>query len=298
VPAPFRPQHLPIKCDFGTSQWYHIAWLLTHKYKHPDLRLFQQVANVAATSHPCQGLREVYRIWYTIKDPVSQSPVQNFNVCHTCAKTIEVLLPSLYGVFVPLDSPAEPSRGVCDMHQQSHGYGDVRKRFISYFDDMESTADAALASRGSPDIRALADKVRETSHIDECRQGRAVKDGKWYMMRSIPDIRVCEECFLEAVWPELERDEHGLVQCDFYQKPSRLQLGACSLYSHRMREVFQKAVRRNDIRYLEGRIQQREERRKEVQGQLQQLSQERETLGAQVYDAEVRRLITEWTKFE
>ncbi|ORY71247.1 uncharacterized protein BCR38DRAFT_479760 [Pseudomassariella vexata] len=294
VPAPFRPRERPLKCDFGTSQWYHIAWLLTHKYNQPDLRLLLGIANVSAANQPCTGPREAYRIWYTIRDPVSQRPVRNFNICHHCAKTIEVLLPNLSGVFVPLDSPAESTRGICDMHQEGHG-GGARKRFVRYFDDMETISDNALSTNSAPDITALAEKIRGRSAIRECWNARPVRDGRWYMMRSLPDVTVCEECFFEVVYPLLQRCDSG-VPGNFYHEPQHLPIAACQLYSQRMRDVFYRASRRNDLRYFESRIQERRAKEHEVSMRLSGL--DREVLGAEWVDEEIERIQKEWRKWE
>lgn len=293
VPAPFRPRDRPLKCDFGSSEWYHIAWLLTHKYNQPDLRLFHGVASASASGQPCPGHREEYRIWYTIKDPVSQRPVRNFQACHHCAKTIEALLPNLYGVFVPMDSPAEPTRGVCDMHQD--GYLGIRKRFMLYFDAMETVSDRALATSSAPDIKWLAEKVGALALRRECRYGGSEDNQKWYTMRSIPRFTVCEECYEEVVWPEIEREDAG-VQANFTHKPTTMPVAACQLYSPRMRGAFQKAVRRQDLRYFEAKVLDRQAKEREIVARMTGL--DRRVLGAEWCEDETRRLQREWAKWE
>ncbi|KAK8065335.1 hypothetical protein PG997_012082 [Apiospora hydei] len=293
VPAPFRSLDRPLKCDFGTSEWYHIAWLLTHKYNKPDLRLFHGVANVAANNQPCTGPLEDYRFWHTIKDPATQRPVRKFNICLSCAKTVEALLPNLFGVFVPMDSPAESTRGICDMHNV--GYKGARKRFMLYFDAMETVSDQALAANRAPDMRALADKVREISYTDECTYGRPVSNRKWYTMRSIPEVTVCQECFNEVVMPELDRDDSG-VQGNFLHKPQVLASAACQLYSPRMRSAFQKAVRKRDLWYFEAKVRERRAREQEIYAKMAVL--DRNVLGPEWCDAEMYRLQREWQRWE
>ncbi|KAI0129943.1 hypothetical protein BJ170DRAFT_681424 [Xylariales sp. AK1849] len=294
VPAPMRPRERPLRCDFGASTWYHIAWLLTHKYKQPDLRLFHGIANVSASNQPCTKLQPAYRIWYTIKDPVSRAPVRNFNICHNCAKTIEVLLPNLSGAFVPIDSPAEPTRGTCDMHQQ--GYDGERKRFLIYWEFMETTSDVALATHNPPDIRSLCDKIRAISLIDECYQDQPVANRKWYTMRSVPDLTVCEECFMDIIWPELERDEDGAIQADFWQMPQKIPVAACQLYSARMRMVFRRAVEGDDLEYFEKRVRQRKAKEQEMNAKIAGLDSY--VLGQEWVDEEVERLRKEWRRVE
>ncbi|KAK8058324.1 hypothetical protein PG994_008772 [Apiospora phragmitis] len=293
VPAPFRSLDRPLKCDFGTSEWYHIAWLLTHKYNKPDLRLFHGIANVAANNQPCTGPVEDYRFWHTIKDPATQRPVRKFKICLSCAKTVEALLPNLFGVFVPMDSPAETTRGVCDMHNV--GYNGARKRFMLYFDAMETVSDQALAANRTPDMRLLADKVREICKTDECAYGRPVSNRKWYTMRSIPGVTVCPECFNEVVMPELARDDSG-VQGNFLHNPQPLASAACQLYSPRMRSAFLKAVRKRDLRYFEAKVRERRAKEHEIYAKMAGL--DRNVLGPEWCDAEMYRLQREWQRWE
>jgi hypothetical protein len=293
VPAPFRPQDRPIKCDFGASTWYHIAWLLTHKYQQPDLRLFQGLISVAKAHQPCSGLQPAYRIWYTIKDPVTQRPISTFKICHSCAKNIEVLLPNLSGVFVPKDSPAEATKGTCDMHQ--HGFSGDRKRFVEYFDLMETVSDKALLAKTTPDIRKLADRIRELSLVEECYASQPVAGRKWYTMRSVPACTVCEECFNEVIWPEIERDRSGIAT-EFYKNPQRLSVAACQLYSLRMRGAFQKAVDRNDLDHFESALRRRQRKEREFHDKIRGLDPN--VLGPEWVDEEVERLKREWGRYE
>ncbi|KAI2621726.1 hypothetical protein GGR54DRAFT_77445 [Hypoxylon sp. NC1633] len=289
VPVPFRAADRPLACDFGTSQFYHIAYFLTGKYGKADLTLFRNIANVAARSQPCTGARETTRIWYSVKDPRSTHPIETFNVCYTCAKTVEVLLPNLTGLFVPMDSPAEPMRGVCAMHQQNE------RRFLFYFDLLEAASDKALAAKNTPDVQALADRIRDLTEVPECARDRPVHDSKWYTMRSIPDFTVCEECFGEVVWPMIQLDRSSLA-ANFHQHPQTLPLAACQLYSPRMRKIFETAVRESDIRYLGAKIRERKAKEQEFHSRIVGL--DRQILGSTWVDAEVDRAVREWARWE
>lgn len=329
VPAPFRGTDRAIACDFGSSEFYHIACFLTVKYRKSDLSLFRNIATIAAQSQPCTGAREASRIWYSVKDGRSQQQPadQYFHVCYTCAKTVEVLLPNLTGLFSPMDSPAEPMRGVCAMHQQNE------RRFLFYFDLLEAAADKALVTRGTPDVLALADKLREmalatssTSNsntatpttsttalakappppppatatapaevIPKCAHDRAVPDGRWYTMRSIPDFTVCEACFEAVVWPAIQADPSSIA-ANFHQHYTRLPLAACQLYSQRMRGIFDAAVRDSDMRLLGSAIRERRARELEYHDRIAGLDQARYP-PAWIED-EVERAVREWQKWE
>ncbi|KAI0600451.1 hypothetical protein F4775DRAFT_590396 [Biscogniauxia sp. FL1348] len=309
VQAPARTSDRPIACDFGTSQYYHIAWLFTRKYNKPDLSLFRSLAKIGAKSQPCSGYHEATRIWYSVKEPRTQRAIPNFTVCHSCAKAVEALLPSLMGLFVPMDSPAEPTKGVCAMHQTADG----RKRFVLYFDLLETAADQALATKSPPDVQALADRIRELALAPECAGSRPLRNKRWYTMKSVPDMVVCEACFEEVVWPYLGRDggsgsggnspngvggsgSSGNLAEDFVHRPQRLHLAACMLHSDRMRDIFHRAVRRRDTMWLSDKVTERYEKEREYHARLAELNNF--ALGPAEVDAEIEKLLREWKKWE
>lgn len=289
VPMPFRPADKLIVCDFGTSPWYRIAWLLIFKNGQPDLRLFHQIAQInnIANSQPCPKDRESVRVWYSIRDPRKQSTLADYTVCYECCKTIEVLLPNLTGVFVPLQASAVPSLSRCSMHFHA-----TRKRFVLYFDALETASDEALASKTAPDIARLARVVGRLSIFTECHQDRPVRDQNWHVMQYVPEFTVCGECFEDVVKPELEE---GTVARDFYTKPQRLQVATCQLYSKRMREVFAKACRRSDPKYLESKVLERLKIEHDIQARLQVLHR---YAPDDRTEREIDKLVDEWRKWE
>lgn len=292
MPFAFRPQ--PQACDFGTSEYYRIAWLFTRKYAKQDLNLMLGLIKIAALNPPCPGHREASRIWYSIKDPRTRRPIDNFTVCQGCAKTIEILFPSLIGLFVALDSPAEPTRGVCAMHQDR---GHDRSRFLLYFDILEGAADRALETQSAPNVQTLADRVREVAEVPPCPEGRPLKSALWHTMRSVPDLIVCPECFMIVVRPLIDSHREDLtVVGDFFHKPTRMAHGDCMLYSDRMRSIFDRAVKRKDLRYLAEKARERNVKERDYTDRLKLL--ERQALSPTTMEAEARRLGDEWKRWE
>lgn len=283
VPSPLHGAEMLVSCDFGASPWYKIAWLMTLKYRIPDLHLLQGVAAVVAKGQRCSGNRPSTRIWYSILDPYTRRPIQDFTVCHHCARSAEVILPNLTGVFIPLDTRAEPSPGVCAMH-----FAPGRKRFVDIFDLLETVSDKALSRGSPPDFQKLANSIRELSLMPECMREEPVRDCKWFIMEPIPDFTVCEECFDQVVWPIVEADEKGGVARKFFQRGQRLPVAACQLYSDRMREVFRKACRRNDIKYLEDKVRERLDIETAIKKKLAEDLSEEET----------RELVRKWEEWE
>ncbi|KAF9881078.1 hypothetical protein CkaCkLH20_01228 [Colletotrichum karsti] len=291
MPMLFRPMDKPIACDFGSCGWYHIAWLLTLKNRHTDLRLFYQVANVASkvtgSSQPCPGDRRVTRVWYSLRDPYTQTTMQSFTVCFQCAKTVEGLLPNLTGVFVTLHPTAQPTRGTCAMH-----FHPDRKRFVMYFDALETTSDVALATAQAPNIAKLVKDIESLSGYTECHKDNPVFDQNWHVMQFIPQFTVCGDCFDDVVAPHLK--DGNTIARNFYVKPQRLEDATCQLYSTRMRAVFDKACRRNDANYLESKVMERQQKFIDTYRRLQKLEQE----GTVWAREEGKQILQHWETWE
>lgn len=294
VPMPFRRTDQPLACDFGASEFYRIAWLFTRKYQRSDLGLLLNLTKIAEEGQPCTGHREVSRIWYSIRDPSTKRPIDGFTVCDACAITIETLLPSLRGLFVPFDTPSERTRGVCAMH---HDRDHDRGRFLLYFDVFEGAADRALATQSAPNIQALADRIRQLAAIPPCRGDRKVFDGYWHTMRDVP-IFVCPECFIMVVQPLLDGSEDITVAGQFHHapQPPDEQAAQCMLFSDRMRSVFDRAVARRDVSYLKAKVLERIKKKAEYDARMDAI--QRRGLGTPWAEAETERAIREWKRYE
>ncbi|KAM0335691.1 hypothetical protein ACHAQA_000741 [Verticillium albo-atrum] len=288
MPMLFRSTDKPIACDFGSSPWYRIAWLLTVKSHQPDLRLFHQIAKIAQ-SQPCPGDRTVARAWYSIQNPRGEGTLPDFAVCYECAKTIEVLLPSLTGVFIPTHATANPTRNCCAMR-----YHPDRKRFVLYFDAMETTSDKAIATTSTPNIPSLAKTIDRISVFAECREDRPVAEENWHMMQYLPELTVCGDCFDDVVRPRMAQDCQ--ISQQFYQRPHRLPMATCQLYSDRMREVYKKACRRGDIKYLESKVLERQKIEAGIHAELARLDKRRGQ--DERTEKEMEKLIDTWKKWE
>ncbi|KAI8251679.1 hypothetical protein K4K53_011933 [Colletotrichum sp. SAR 10_77] len=250
----------------------------------------EPVANVASkvtSSSPCPGDRRVTRVWYSLKNPYTQTTMPDFTVCHECAKTVEGLLPNLLGVFVTLHPSAQPTRSTCAMH-----YNPDRKRFVMYFDALETTSDVALATAQPPNIAKLVSDIESLSVFTECCKDNPVFDQNWHIMQYLPQFTVCGDCFDEVVAPQLK--DGNVIARNFYVKPQRLEDATCQLYSARMRAVFDKACRRNDPKYLEVKVLERQKMFVETYKRLSKLEQERSLWARE----ESKKLLQEWEKWE
>jgi len=288
VLAPMRPTEKKIACDLGSSHWYRIAWLMTKKYQLPDLRLLKGIADAAARHQPCGGDRRASRVWHSINGPYGQKPVADFKVCSTCVRFVEVLFPNLVSVFQPVDSPGESPKAVCALH-----FAPDRKKFLEYFDILESASDRALSTGSTPDIGRLVDKMQALEHLGKCSRDTIVDGKEWHTMRSLPGFLVCQQCFDEVVYPELQADR--AIARNFLRLPQLLPYGSCQLYSPRMREVFLKACQRNDLDYLESKVLERCGIEAEIHAKLLKFEKAKPS---EVDKEKVERLVREWKRWE
>lgn len=164
------------------------------------------------------------------------------------------------------------------------------KRFIHYFDSLETAADTASDSRYSPDTTELALVVKRFASLPECPRDISHSNSYWYIITQLPDFTVCLECFEEVVLPGLEKGK--AIPSMFNKAMQRKESASCQLYSERMREIFEKAVDGNDYKLLAAKA--RERRAKEVQCKKEIA----EWKGVKGGEKEVRKIEAEWTKWE
>ena len=288
VPAPRRSPDTEVLCDFGSSPWYRIAWLLTLKERRRDLKLFYGLANIAATAPQCLGKHEAVRQWHSIVDPKTGTPIRNFDVCYSCVKSVETLLPPIRGIFVRTDSHGPPGAPrVCDLRFDS-------KRFVQYFDALETTADKADDDDGPPDTRHLASLARRWALIEECQHDTELLDRRWHIITQLPEFTVCEECFGEVVWPELE--EGKAIPKMFNKNLQRIPKASCQLYSTKMRGIFRLAVDADDYKLLASKARERKTVEAAYKANLAELK--RQSKANPMVAQESKRVTEEWRKWE
>jgi hypothetical protein len=289
VQAHHRSPETEVLCDFGSSPWYRIAWLLTLKEKRRDLKLFYGLASIAAKVQPCLGKREAVRQWHSIIDPKTGAPIRGFDVCYSCVKSVETLLPAIRGIFVRVDHGPSASANprICDLRFDS-------KRFIQYFDALETTADRAEYDDVDPDLRELASIARRMASVEECQHDKELIDRRWHIITQLPEFTVCEECFDEVVWPELE--ERKAIPMMFNKTLQRIPKASCQLYSTKMRGIFRLAVDSDDYKLLAAKA--RERKTIETAYKTNILELRKKGKGIPAVEKEIKRVEEEWKRWE
>ena len=250
VATSLRPDQ-PVVCDMGSSFWYRMAYLMTLKQRLPDLQLMRNVAAVSGRHPPCSGPQEKNRQWYGMFDPYIRKFVPYFEVCVGCARMLEAVLPNLANMLYQISDPPTFT-AYCQLH-----YAPGRKRFMDYWDLLESVSDIALTHQTDPDIRRLTSELRRIARTPECPpcpKDQALVGAYWHVMDFLPDFTVCEECYTDVIKPIIDAgDRRSDVPWRFLGGPVQKPVASCQLSTERMREEFREACRVNDYGYLEGK---------------------------------------------
>jgi len=249
IPAPQRALGVEVRCDFGYSLWFRIAWILTLKEGKHDMRMFEELAHVDVSSVPCSRKKKALRQWHSVIDSSLGQPIQGFNACYSCVKNIEVLLPNLKGVFIKTTSYSAFPRRLCSLRVDS-------KRFVPYFDALETMSDRAAFHDAEPlDTQEFTQLAWKFSIMDECPQDTELADRHWYTITQLPEFTVCEECFDEVVRPEIQEKKALALMID--KTKQKLAAASCQLSSERMRRVFREAADTGDFKLLESTTRER-----------------------------------------
>lgn len=178
---------------------------------------------------------------------------------------------------------------ICDMRFDS-------KRFVHYFDALETTADATTSlSRPAPDLHHLAELAKQYTLVEECQRDTDLFDASWHVMNELPEFTVCEDCWQEVVVPFAARRKPlaTLFRKDrvFFPKAS------CQLYSDKMRGVLGKAMEESDLGKLATKARERKGIERAYKANLMDVG--RRWAGDRYQAAlEVARLRKEWEKWE
>lgn len=251
------------KCDFA-NQWIRLAWLMTQQQQRKDLDLIYAIARIGANDSSCPGDRDDARTWYTLVDKNGEK-VAHFDVCKTDVKRIEALMPQLHDMFVK-GYQGEQKVRMCDLRTESH-------RFEKYLDVLYGIVEKAEIKRRPPDVQQFVDFVRQRAQMRECRRGKFLPNRPWHIMPELPEFTVCEECYTDVVWPAIEEGSwlaskfQKTPKVIYNDEPGQHEGVSCQLYSARMRDIFQKAVTRKDLDYLEWRVHERQRMERTIKSQ-------------------------------
>jgi len=177
---------------------------------------------------------------------------------------------------------------VCDLRFDS-------KRFVQYFDALETMADKAEDEDAPADTRALVSLAKRMSLVPECERDKDIIDGRWNVITQLPEFTVCEECFDEVVWPELEDGKS--IPAMFAKDLKKIPRASCQLYSPKMRGIFRIAVDGEDYKLLASKARERKSIETAYKTNLEGLKRA-VAKGDPYAGAEIRRIEEDWRKWE
>ncbi|KAK8258500.1 hypothetical protein IWZ00DRAFT_432740 [Phyllosticta capitalensis] len=290
----------PKKCALG-DPWFRIAWLLALQERRDDLSLIRALAAVNNEEKPCPDKHRAHRPWFSLPNKYGDGFISNLHVCQHCVRCVDVLMPTLRGVWQrePPTTPA-PTKYLCSLRTSS-------RRFPKYLDallDVHATAQR----RGGllPDLTPFADLAQANAWKAECQRDTPLLGAMWHVIPGVPDLTVCEECYDEVVWPAARAGSKlaALVTGALQYVEGAHEVGV--LYSARMRRAWARACRDEDAgpflrrvrerRLAEQEIGQRYRRVKMYLEEVEKSGRDREVV--ERLREELERCRREWKEWE
>ena len=233
-----------VKCDFSCG-WNRLAWLVTQQQQRGDLRLLYDVATIGMRDS-CTGDHSEEGVWYALQDQSGQK-IQRFDVCPADVKRVDTLMPQLHDKFVKAYGGNTKVRK-CDLRTRSH-------RFAKYLEILYAIVKKADNERRAPDVQVFVEYAKQRAQIRECRQDELFEDKAWHFIPGLPEFTVCEECYTDVVWPQIDKEcilagRFQQTPRKLYGNPSREYGRSCQLYSKPMRDIFNQACNTEDFEKL------------------------------------------------
>ena len=207
-------------CDFSCS-WNRAAWLMASRGRTFDQVFLERISSIKPDDLGCL-LRRHLAVggWYTLR---SRHGVQGDELlmCLSCTKKMTAILPSMDDEVKRISRKRINGRPMCVFGPQNQHaallVGDLVAAQVAVLRSMDSLIDL---SQFVTEVRSQKDMREDTrgngnsavkdSDDDDSREG-CRENRRWHVVPQLTACTVCEECFKEAVWPELEAG-HPLAQ--------------------------------------------------------------------------------------
>ncbi|MCJ1333081.1 hypothetical protein MMC10_009775 [Thelotrema lepadinum] len=287
VPSPPRSSGYKTRCDLSVP-WVRMAWLLVLQGKASKSLVGEVIMGIAKET-PCPGRTPSVRNWRRIYDPEVKKFIPNFDACPSCVRSVETLFPNLRACFEPVPHADQSKKRVCHLTFES-------PRFARYIDLLDDISKQAHTYRREPNMLRFVNLARSFSDVTPCRRDDQFRGVSWHFIPHLPDFTVCDECYLDVVWPHVTRgSEIAKTFNPTMQMPHSMSAKlSCQLYSARMRELFERCCERNDLHGLRREALARVVKERELQARVEQAR----TLPPDWRASEMERLIGEWRQWE
>ncbi|KIV93890.1 hypothetical protein PV10_05069 [Exophiala mesophila] len=280
--SPFRSYLVPrfsqdpgaVGCSMGQI-WFRIGWVQTTRQPRQDFKLLRRLcAEPPPSTMKCMGSRTDIRRWYHLTDPRSKRPVEGFDVCSSCVRNLDMIFPQLLECKL-FDRPTNTlsKEKVCTLNTSS-------RHFLDIITDLDRLA--IRQQKGylqDKDVEGFVDHVRGYCRYRECRRDTMLDTLMWHHIHDLPELTICEDCYMDFVWPLVNRPIAREVSKSLTPVPARrrnqmIRGISCQLYSPRMRAIFLNTVNRNDFETLKAAAIQRFEMEHRCQEMHRRLEEE------------------------
>ena len=285
--SPPRSSTYKTRCDLSVP-WVRMAWLLVLQGKASKSLVGDVIMGIAKET-PCPGRTPSVRNWRRIYDPEIKKFVPNFDACPSCVRSVETLFPNLRGRFEPVPHADQSKKRVCHLTFES-------PRFARYIDLLDDISKQAYNYRREPNMLRFVNLARSFSDVPACRRDDQFRGVSWHFIPHLPDFTVCEECYLDIVWPHVTRQSEIAKSFNpTLQMPHSMSAKlSCQLYSARMRDMFERCCERNDFQGLRREAMARVGKERELQARVEHAR----TLPPDWRANEMEGLIAEWRRWE
>ena len=283
-----KPETISTRCDFS-DLWNRIAYAWLFTQNAPDLTL---MGNVAAIQHDedgiCPNLNHedpevknggnpaTTRTWYCLRDPKTDTLIEDLTVCSDCVGHINLIFPCLNGIFRPV-AGGQKLLATCDLIT----LGDRQARFLEYLDRIIDVAEKTLEN-GTRDVSPLTEYIKTWAAIPICTKGGIVTGEKRYSLPStVPEFTACEECYTKYIQPLLNSSPPPRILSQLEVSVPTTGSYTCDLYTPRLQQYFQEACTTNDLQGYRQKLMARNTKAQEVKIQLTRMKQECQQLKVQ-----------------
>ncbi len=286
---PPKPAEVSTACDFS-NLWCRIAYAWLYMQDAPDLLTMASLSEMTPDADGvCPNLNledadvkkgekpTVTRSWYCLFDPKTNSLVDDMTVCSDCIAHINHICPNLRGIFYPVEN-GQKLQATCDLMM----LGTASTRSVEYLDQMIDLAEKTVQT-GTRDVSPLVTFIKKWAPVPICKRGQnAVGDKHNYTLPStVPEFTACEECYLNHIQPLRDSSPQlailSQIQCSV---PGPYGF-TCDLYSPRLIQYFEDAVKTNDLQSLRQKLQARNTKLQDTKLRLEQMGQESQQLNMQ-----------------
>lgn len=288
TPGPSKPDGGPVACDFA-QPWNRLAYHWLYATQQPNLNLMGEMARLRLDEdgacpnfNPSDaevqngGKPVVTRSWYSVRDPHTNTPLDEVTACSNCVARVYLLFPYLDGIFMSVAN-GEKLPATCDLIT----LGKWQLRSAHTVEVIFYTASQKLET-GTLDIKPLITHVKKWGLVPLCEKGATVTNQKRFCLRNnqVPEFTACEECYLKHIEPIIPQHNDILadVQAEVTNPPSGF---TCDLYSHKLQQYFTDAITTKDFIGWRQKIIARNNKMQELNMQLERMKREHRQLSVQ-----------------